>query len=478
MKGTKALPLLDMVETAGAIRQRARSLAVERVQHEYGESIQRRHTASDAMRELRVKAQVQARAMVRDERPDQDDYARTSRPTEPSLDISAQLASFHAFTAQRATTHGAGALHAHATRLQAVQRGRVARREKREADTAATTVQAAQRGRQTRSWLRAQVQRRQEEAAMAARAPALSHDEKVQALHQLYDTDRSGVLTQQDVHRLERETAGEELDDETWQALCEIVEASPLAGWEVVHLARLYAAEGGAEELEKAWEAVGARWAARVQGPAAESGPEPEPEPEPVSVVVVGTEQAERYLAKAEFDFVPAPPTPGGMTRSRSDVDSDLEFARGAIIEVLSDHVEQLGAGWSVGRLYGGEGKLGFFPTAYATRGTWGWPGWPPAPEPEPEPEPEPKPEPEPEHVHAAVALDDDGRTQKVEGPLEPLIAAVSEPATTPRQEPPNTAERSGGGGGGVSRRRVDVGEEGHTPRCGVRCVLSGGRFD
>jgi hypothetical protein len=75
-------------------------------------------------------------------------------------------------------------------------------------------------------------------------------------------------------------------------------------------------------------------------------------------------------------------------TASEDFQSSDLQFRKGDVLEVLSDWVPDLGPGWGVGRLYGSS-QVGFFPTNYCARGTWGWPGWPKtAPEPELEPEP------------------------------------------------------------------------------------------
>ena len=56
-------------------------------------------------------------------------------------------------------------------------------------------------------------------------------------------------------------------------------------------------------------------------------------------------------------------------------------------VQVIDDSVEQLGEGWGLGRLHEDfdnldahdiEGRTGFFPRNYCTRGSWGWPGWPP----------------------------------------------------------------------------------------------------
>ena len=100
-----------MPETANAIRQRAKSLAMERVQRE---SILHRHTASDLMQQMQSKAKT----LVHAERTGQNNQLQ-QHPFQlqgTSSILPAQLASFRAFTAQRAATHGASALHAHATR--------------------------------------------------------------------------------------------------------------------------------------------------------------------------------------------------------------------------------------------------------------------------------------------------------------------------------------------------------------------------
>ena len=114
--------------------------------------------------------------------------------------------------------------------------------------------------------------------------------DKVASLHKLYDEDGDGLLTRADVCRLEKETADEEVDNESWLALCELVGvANPSADsrWGVAELGRLYALEGGEEELERAWATVADRWcdfSTKQQQPAVDDTPpaamEPEPEPQ------------------------------------------------------------------------------------------------------------------------------------------------------------------------------------------------------
>ena len=99
---------------------------------------------------------------------------------------------------------------------------------------------------------------------------------RVAAVFRRYDTDRDGRLSQHDVARLERETAGEDVDDEAWATLCEIVGATD-DGWGVSELERLYGMEGGEEELSKAKQASPAVPApatpAAGRGPSSRAGP-------------------------------------------------------------------------------------------------------------------------------------------------------------------------------------------------------------
>ena len=95
--------------------------------------------------------------------------------------------------------------------------------------------------------------RKQIEDDSAAPA-ACERQEKVELIFTRYDTDGDGVLRHADVARLEKEVADEEIDDESWAALCELVGAADVGvGWGVEELGRLYSMEGGEQELEKAW---------------------------------------------------------------------------------------------------------------------------------------------------------------------------------------------------------------------------------
>eukprot|EP01046_Picozoa_sp_COSAG06_P066945 COSAG06_NODE_17123_length_960_cov_0.657375_1_plen_243_part_10 len=98
-------------------------------------------------------------------------------------------------------------------------------------------------------------------------ASARCTPEKVALIFARYDTDHDGVLQHADVARLEKEVADEDIDAESWEALCELVGASGGGiggaaassggiGWGVEELGRLYAMEGGEQELEKAWHFV------------------------------------------------------------------------------------------------------------------------------------------------------------------------------------------------------------------------------
>jgi hypothetical protein len=96
--------------------------------------------------------------------------------------------------------------------------------------------------------------------------------------------------------------------------------------------------------------------------------PEPEPEPEPewepeklgrtttgsIKIAPLNGNEPRIYLAKAEYDY--------------AGEGDDLAFAEGALIEVISDFIEDLGEGWSMGRLGGQPSSFGFFPAAYAVR--------------------------------------------------------------------------------------------------------------
>ena len=63
------------------------------------------------------------------------------------------------------------------------------------------------------------------------------------------------------------------------------------------------------------------------------------------------------YLARAGHDYA-----------GDGESGNDLAFAEGALIEVISDFIEDLGEGWSMGRLGGQPSSFGFFPAAYVVR--------------------------------------------------------------------------------------------------------------
>ena len=106
-------------------------------------------------------------------------------------------------------------------------------------------------------------QRQQQQPPPSPSSEAPEAVDKVAALHKLYDEDRDGLMTMTDVCRLEKDTAGEEVDAESWLALCELVGVpKPSAGsqWGVAELRRLYGLEGGEEELRRAWAKMSGRW--------------------------------------------------------------------------------------------------------------------------------------------------------------------------------------------------------------------------
>eukprot|EP01047_Picozoa_sp_COSAG01_P001997 COSAG01_NODE_49_length_31891_cov_29.945773_39_plen_392_part_00 len=70
-----------------------------------------------------------------------------------------------------------------------------------------------------------------------------------------------------------------------------------------------------------------------------------------------------QFLAIAERDL--EPPRADGHFRSASVVASELRFRTGDVVEVLTDQVPHLGPGWSLGRVYGHSGTVGFFPSDY-----------------------------------------------------------------------------------------------------------------
>eukprot|EP01049_Picozoa_sp_SAG25_P008155 SAG25_NODE_715_length_5772_cov_3.218579_4_plen_386_part_00 len=70
-----------------------------------------------------------------------------------------------------------------------------------------------------------------------------------------------------------------------------------------------------------------------------------------------------QFLAIAERDL--EPPRADGHFRSASVVASELRFKTGDVVEVLTDQVPHLGPGWSLGRVYGLSGTVGFFPSDY-----------------------------------------------------------------------------------------------------------------
>ena len=80
-------------------------------------------------------------------------------------------------------------------------------------------------------------------------------------------------------------------------------------------------------------------------------------QPEPAATMLVPHTDALLFLSEALFDYKPP--------LLMEEHEHDLQFAKGDVIEVLIETVEEMGEGWSLGRV---GGRVGFFPANYTRR--------------------------------------------------------------------------------------------------------------